>query len=155
MLYSTDSFHWPLSVQCGKQCYPICFQELDKVQTEFLLIKNHTYSCRISIKVQVSPGYIQLQTKNNHQSQFACVGSYIHYINTKKTFSSLYSPIGLEALKFLQLLANENNEFSNESHKCISNLTSYRATQCDQALRLLHFDMHYSQHYLTKRLLLI
>ena len=27
----------------------------------------------------------------------------------------------------------------------------YRAVQCDLALRFLHFDMYYSQHYITWR----
>ena len=35
-----------------------------------------------------------------------------------------------------------------------SDLTNNRAAQCDLALRLLHFDIYYSQHYITWRLLL-
>ena len=72
----------------------------------------------------------------------------------------MYSPVEQEALSlrsYLPMKIMSPQMSYTESHTNVfwSEITNYRATQYDLALRLLHFDMYYSQHYIIWRLLLI
>ena len=72
----------------------------------------------------------------------------------------MYSPVEQEALSLrsylpMKIMSPQMSHTECHTNVFWSDITNNRATQYDLALRLLHFDMYYSQHYITWRLLLI